>query len=251
MSEASETTGWDELQQAAAAAAADTPSSAWWQEYIAQAKTWWQKAALWQRGVAALMAFAVLTVVTVVVVGGAMVAGKALFPQERPVAAAAPTAAPTATPMPTPTPRPTPTATPTPLPRLVVWSPVGNCVYVRPKPGVDDDPLACVPNGTQVVDLGGRKQANGFTWARVQYPTKQGYAATGWMAFGAVAWDFHPNRLTGDKQTPLYKDDLASVRMYLPPHTPLAVVQDGGNGWVRVMLPDHTAGYVKAKDLKK
>ena len=235
---------WEELQQAGAQPAEPTAG------VRKRVTDWWREASPRRKS---LMVFAVLLSLALLgmVAGGAVVVvGKALRPKPQPNAAAvASTPAPTATF--TPTPAPTATPTPTPLPRLVVWSPSGECAYVRSGAGIDNDPDACVPNGTEVIDLGVRKEGNGYTWAKVQYPTKNGYVSVGWMATRVVAWAIQPDKVTGNRKAPFYRKNKAAVMLYLPPHTPLIVLQDDGDGWLWVQLPNGRKGFVKARDLEK
>ncbi len=233
---------WEELQQAGALPTEPTAS------VRKRVTDWWREASPQRKGLMVFIVLSSLALLGMMTVGAVVAVRKALRPNPQPVAASmASTPTPTATF--TPTPAPTATPTPTPLPRLVVWSPLGECAYVRSGASVDNDPDACVPNGTEVIDLGVRKEGNGYTWAKVQYPTKNGYASVGWMALGAVAWKFQANRRTGDKRTPFYREKGTAAVLYLPPHTPVTVLEKG-DGWLWVQLPDGRKGFVKAKDLE-
>ena len=241
-----QTPDWEVLRAGAAAPAVEqqAPNGIW-----QRVTDWWKKAAGWQKGLAT---FAVLGSVALLFAGIALAAAvlwKTLRPQPQAVAAAAVTATPQATFTPAPTATPVPTATPTPVPRLVVWSQSGSCAYARPAPSADNNPQACVPNGTEVIDLGKREQGGGFTWAQVQYP-KNGYMAIGWMAFDVVVWPVSPDRTTKGEWVSLYDADKATVRKVLSPHTPVVVLEDEGDGWLWVQLPDNTKGYLKANDLE-
>ena len=239
---------WEELQRAGA-----TPDAPVTQPGLgARAMTWWRQAVPWQKGAVVFLALLGLATMAALATGMVLAAGRMLGGREsQPAAIALPPATPTATlPSPTPTATLVPTPTPTSLPRLVVWSPSGACAYARPKAAMDDKPLACVPNGTEVLDLGKRGDENGYTWAQVQYPTKAG-RVTAWMAFEVVVWPFHPDKATGPKWTTLYDGNKVSARKSLPPRTPLVVLQDEGDGWSWVQLPDGIKGYVREKDLEK
>ncbi len=237
--------GWDALEDVARQRAEtvqqdDQPPQ--WERL----KAWASKLPLWGWSLAGLGVVALLGILALTLWPHTATAAQA----PTPTTTATPTAAPTPIPTPTPVPTPTPTATVAPLPRLVVWSPVGACAYVRPAADANTLPLSCLPNGTEVIEAGQQEAKGGLTWVQVQYPTKNGYGSTGWMALGVVAWPFAPDKETGTRRVPLYRENKAAVRLYLPPHTPLIVLQDDGDGWLWVQLPDGTKGYVKAKGLK-
>ena len=236
---------WDVLRETTAPAVEQQAPNGIGQRVAA----WWKQAAGWQKGLAT---FAVLGSVAFLFAGVALAAAvlwKTLHPQPQAVAAAAVTATPQATSTPAPTATPVPTPTPTPVPRLVVWSRSGSCAYARPAPSADNNPQACVPNSTEVIDTGEREQGGGFTWAKVQYP-KNGYMAIGWMALNVVVWPVSPNSKTGAKWASLYDANKAVVQEALSPHTPVVILDDEGDGWLWVQLPDNTKGYLKAKDLE-
>lgn len=240
------TENWEVLEAARQRKEEDTktsPSSSPWH----RVKQWWAQLPQVMKFVAA---FAVGGSLAIMVVMISIVAGLVGGGHAKPQAVAAVPLTATVTPQPTLTPTATVAPSPTPLPRLVVWSPAGDCAYVRPAPNPNTKPQACVRNGTAVIDLGERKEANGFTWAHVQYPTKSGYANTGWMALGVVVWASPtPNKTTGERWVPLYdKKDGKRVK-FLSPFTPLVVLEDDGDGWLWVQLPNLNKGYVKAKDL--
>ena len=233
---------FDKLEKVAASQPISTPTA------VPKWKTVLKSGAAWflARPVAMLgVALATLAVIGVFV-------AFVLFGNHKASAEVLPTIAPTNTPAPTPTltSTPVPTPTPTPIPALVVWSPSGLCAYVRPAPSPNNEPQACVPNSTKVIDTGERKQSGGFTWAKVQYP-KNGYMAIGWMALNVVVWPVSPNSKTGAKWASLYDANKAVVQEALSPHTPVVILDDEGNGWLWVQLPDNTKGYLKAKDLEK
>lgn len=167
-------------------------------------------------------------------------------PVTQAMAASAPTV--TLTPSATPTPTPTVAPSPTPVPTLTVWSPAGDCAYVRPTPAGDSKPIACLRNGTRVKDLGKRAEGNGYKWAQIQFFDKSGLH-TGWMALGVVVWDFAFDHRVGGKPAPLYNTDKTTIRSWLSPYTPLAVLQQEGK-WAWVQLPNLVKGWVKVKDLK-
>ena len=75
-------------------------------------------------------------------------------------------------------------------------------------------------------------------------------ASTCIHAMKVVAWTIQSDKVTGNRKAPFYRENKAAVMLYLPPHTPLIVLQDDGDGWLWVQLPDGTKGYVKAKGLK-
>ena len=207
---------------------------------------WWAQLPQVMKFVAAFAVGGSLAIMVVMIGIVAGLGGGKAKPQ---AVVAAPLTA-TVTPQPTLTPTATVAPSPTPLPRLVVWSPAGDCAYVRPAPNPNTKPQACVRNGTAVIDLGERKEANGFTWAYVQYPTKSGYANTGWMALGVVVWASPiPNETTGERWEPLYDNKGGKRVKFLSPFTPLVVLEDDGD-WLWVQLPNLNKGYVKAKDLR-
>ena len=214
----------------------------------------WRRAVDWWTQLPQVKQFAAAFVVggsvAIVLLGIVVVMGLMGGHQHKPRAVAAAPLTATATPQPTLTPTATVAPSPTPLPRLVVWSPAGDCAYVRPAPNPNTKPQACVRNGTPVIDLGERKEANGFTWARIQYPTKSGYANTGWMALGVVVWTSpSPNETTGERWVPLYDNKNGEQVQFLSPFTPLVVLQREGK-WAWVQIPNLMKGWVKVKDIK-
>jgi len=228
--------GWDELQRSLNEAEAEKPH---------------ENSDLTDRILDTLRAPVPRWVVLVsVAVTGLVVFAATLFlgvknaPQEPPPAAAM--TLPTATPIP-PTPTVTPRPTPTPLPRLVVWAPGGACAYVRPAPDSMAEPLDCLPNGTEVTWTGQQKEHGGLTWAEVGFPTDYGLAS-GWMAYGVVAWDFSPNTATGNRETAFYDADRGSIVRWLSPHTPILLDHEQ-DGYAWVQLPNGEWGWVTVKDL--
>jgi hypothetical protein len=118
-----------------------------------------------------------------------------------PAASPDPTPTPLDTATPTPTPvgaaftTPTPAGTPalptpalTPGPgrfstgqRLVVTD-TGGCLNVRTSPGIQNDAIVCLPDGSEVRVTGGPEQAGDFTWWKVQTTLGEGWAVEIYLA---------------------------------------------------------------------
>lgn len=100
---------------------------------------------------------------------------------------ASPTTAPTATntvPAATETPRPTPTATPTPAPATATVS-SGVGVYLRAEPTTDGEQIEWVLEGTLLILLPGRVQADEFEWQQVRSPAGN----EGWVAVPFIQYN--------------------------------------------------------------
>jgi hypothetical protein len=66
--------------------------------------------------------------------------------------------------------------------RDAVVANTGGCLNIRVGPGLANDAIVCVPDGTQVTVLGGPETADAFTWWQVETPQGTGWAAADYLA---------------------------------------------------------------------
>jgi len=64
---------------------------------------------------------------------------------------------------------------------VVVVSGSGECLNVRPSPGLDNDPVACLPDGSEFEILGGPQTTGDLTWWHVQTAQGEGWAAEDYL----------------------------------------------------------------------
>lgn len=64
---------------------------------------------------------------------------------------------------------------------VVVVSGSGECLNVRPEPGLANEPVACLPDGTEFKILSGPQSNEGLTWWKVQTAQGDGWAAEDYL----------------------------------------------------------------------
>ncbi len=92
------------------------------------------------------------------------------------------------TPDPNATDDPTGTATPEPGEgelavgdEAVVVGTDPECLNVRISPGTANEPVTCIPDGTEVTVLGGPSEVDNLTWMKIRAPSGEGWAATEYL----------------------------------------------------------------------
>lgn len=143
----------------------------------------------WYVPVAAVLAG--MVALAVVIVGERLLGGESSVPSTQPTLTAVPTESPAGSPT-----AQLGTATPTPLgdastptasarfstgQRLKVTG-TGECLNVRVQPGLERDVVACIADGTEVVVLGGPREADGYRWWQLTTPQGDGWAVENYLA---------------------------------------------------------------------